>query len=447
MAFKPASKLQSKLRMAIAGPSGSGKTPCSLTLATELSKLLNCKIAVIDTETGSASKYSDRFQFDVEELTKDQSPRKYIEAIAEAERQNYGVLVIDSLSHAWAGREGSLEKVDRISAQSKSRNSFEAWRHVTPDHNRLVAAILSCNMHVIATMRVKTEFVVERDEKTGKSIPRKIGLAPIMRDGIEYEFDVSGDLDASHYYYVTKTRCWSLADKVIEKPGAETAQELYTWLTAGAAPPPPTVDLERRLDEDESRRAYQEKVERDRAQGKQGKARQADQQQQRRQAPPAAASQKQQPAPQRVAWQCEKLLPEAELIKIFQEWQNLTKMPKQQVYANLIYPLGIQDHRALPATRIPDLIKQIAGSYQVLNIAPGVTFNIWRDRLLPRPPAEPHVEPVPGAVEAQDAATEAAEAAPADTEEVNPPGKGDAFEGPDEPAGGERPDETESVMF
>ena len=62
--FAKATKEQAKLRLAIFGPSGSGKTFTSLRLATGIGG----KIAFIDTERGSASKYSDRFEFDVLEL-------------------------------------------------------------------------------------------------------------------------------------------------------------------------------------------------------------------------------------------------------------------------------------------------------------------------------------------------------------------------------------------
>src|SRR5690606_34635021 len=105
--FKKATKSQAKLRMAITGPSGSGKTYTALSVGTPLGR-----IAVIDTERGSASKYADLFDFDVLELT-EYNPRNYIEAIRAACAGGYDVLIIDSLSHAWSGQGGVLELVDR----------------------------------------------------------------------------------------------------------------------------------------------------------------------------------------------------------------------------------------------------------------------------------------------------------------------------------------------
>jgi hypothetical protein len=225
MKFEKATKKEAKARVALCGPPGSGKTYTGLSIAQGLGK----KIAVIDTERKSASKYSDLFEFDVLEL-ETFSPDTYVEAIQTAEAAGYDVLLIDSLSHAWIGKDGALEQVDK--AKGDRGNSFNAWRNITPMHNRLVEAMLRCKSHLIVTMRVKTEYVVEVNDK-GKSVPRKVGLAPVQRDGLEYEFDVVGDLDNKNYLTITKSRCPSLTDRVKEKPGAELGQELLAWLSDG----------------------------------------------------------------------------------------------------------------------------------------------------------------------------------------------------------------------
>jgi hypothetical protein len=227
--FSTASKKQSRLRLALVGPSGSGKTYTALTLATNLGH----KVAVIDTERGSASKYADLFKFDVLELDTF-SPDTYVEAIHAAERAGYDVLVIDSLSHAWMGKDGALEQVDRVAKRNQSGNNFMAWRDVTPMHNALVDAMLQSNCHIIGTMRAKTEYVIEENEK-GKKVPRKIGMAPVQRDGLEYEFDVVADMDIDNNLIVTKTRCPALAGQAIRKPGKPLADTLKAWLTDGVA--------------------------------------------------------------------------------------------------------------------------------------------------------------------------------------------------------------------
>lgn len=232
MAFKKATKAQLKLRLALSGPAGSGKTYTALTLATALAD--GRPVAVIDTERGSASKYADLFAFDVLEL-ESFHPQKYVEAINEAVAAGYAVIVIDSLSHAWSGKGGILEIVQR------KGNSFQAWGEVKPIEAALIEAVTGARIHVIATMRSKTEYVVEKDERTGKSAPRKVGMAPVQRDGMEYEFDVFGELDQENTLTIQKTRCPALAGALISKPGKSLAATLGAWLS-GASTTPATAE-------------------------------------------------------------------------------------------------------------------------------------------------------------------------------------------------------------
>lgn len=232
--FAKATKKKSKARVALVGPSGSGKTYTALVMARGLAGP-DGRIAVIDTERGSASKYAgDVENFDALDLDH-HAPAEYVEAIKDAAREGYDVLVIDSLSHAWNGRGGALEMVDNAAKRTQG-NSFAGWRDVTPQHNALVDAILAFPGHVIVTMRAKTEYVMEAD-KRGKMTPRKVGMAPIQRDGVEYEFDVVGDMDFDHNLVISKSRCSALADAVIAKPTMEVAETLRAWLSDGVEAP------------------------------------------------------------------------------------------------------------------------------------------------------------------------------------------------------------------
>ena len=230
MTFKKATKEKSKLRLALIGPTGSGKTYSALAIAEGLGD----RVAVIDTERGSASKYAGIFNFDVLEL-ETFSVENYMAAIAEAVKAKYDVLVIDSLSHAWAGKDGILEFIDKKSAANPGGSSFMNWRSATPLHNKFVDSILAAPLHVIATMRSKTEWVVEKDDR-GKSTPRKVGLAPVQRDGVEYEFDVIGDMTPEHRLVVSKSRIPGLADDVLDKPGRALGERLRAWLEEGNTP-------------------------------------------------------------------------------------------------------------------------------------------------------------------------------------------------------------------
>ena len=188
--FTKATKKKLKLRLALCGPTGSGKTYTALRMARELAK--GGVVAVIDTEHSSASLYADDFDFVAGELNH-HSPRSYCNAINAAAEAGVAVLIIDSLTHAWTGNEGALELVDQAAARNRG-NSYVAWRDVTPMHNELVNAILSFPGHIICTMRSKMEYVQEKDSR-GKTVIRKVGMAPIQRAGMEYEFTVVADID------------------------------------------------------------------------------------------------------------------------------------------------------------------------------------------------------------------------------------------------------------
>jgi hypothetical protein len=228
--FRKAERKQAKLRLCLAGPSGSGKTYSSIQIA----RGLGGKIAMIDTEHGSGELYAHLTDYDIVTLDAPYSPERYIECIKAAEKAGYTVLIIDSLTHAWSGEGGILEMVDKVSKASRTGNSYTAWRDVTPWHNKLVEAILTSNLHIITTMRTKTEYVVETNEK-GKTTPRKVGMAPVQRDGMEYEFTAVLDLSLDgHFYSASKDRT-GLFDGKPDLPSEKTGRILLEWLNSGKA--------------------------------------------------------------------------------------------------------------------------------------------------------------------------------------------------------------------
>lgn len=245
MSFKKAVKEQAKLRLAIDGLAGSGKTFSTLSIAKWIARYIResqqgeGRIALIDSERGSASLYADEFDFDVTELDSF-SPLAYVDKIKEAEEAGYDIIIADSISHAWAGKGGALDQKDQ--AADRGGNSWTAWRSVTPKHNALVDAMLQCKAHFMATMRVKMEYVQERDEKSGKTEIKKVGLASIQREGMEYEFTLVGDIDHSHTLKISKTRVRGIdIGDQFEKPGETFAKKIYSWLMSGAVPRPREV--------------------------------------------------------------------------------------------------------------------------------------------------------------------------------------------------------------
>jgi hypothetical protein len=223
--FRKAERKKAKLRLGILGPSGSGKTYSAILIT----KGLGGKVALIDTEHGSGELYSHLMDYDVATLTPPFSPDKYVQLIHGAEQAGYDTLIIDSLSHAWSGDGGVLDMHDKATAAT--RNSFTAWREVTPQHNAFVDAILQSPLHIIATMRTKTAYEVTQDN--GKTKVVKVGLAPIQRDGMEYEFTAVFDLSIDGHIATASKDRTTLFDGRHFKPSVDTGIELLEWLEAG----------------------------------------------------------------------------------------------------------------------------------------------------------------------------------------------------------------------
>ncbi len=231
MSFQKATRQQAKLRLALAGPSGSGKTYSALLVARGL--VPGGRIALLDTERGSGALYADLADYDVATLAPPYGPERYIALIREAERQGYDLLIIDSLSHAWTGQGGVLDLHEKAATAARG-NTWAAWREVTPAHNALVEAMLGANLHLIATLRTKTAYEVT--EENGKKKPVKVGLAPVQREGIEYEFTLVFDLTVEgHVATAAKDRTTLFGGQHFT-PSVDTGATLRAWLEGGVDP-------------------------------------------------------------------------------------------------------------------------------------------------------------------------------------------------------------------
>ena len=224
--FRKAERRKAKLRLAITGPAGSGKTYGALLVA----QGLGGKIAMIDTENGSGDLYSAVCDYDILNINAPFDPRKYIQAIHDAENESYDVLIIDSLSHCWISEGGLLDIKEQLAASGKY-NSFSAWSKVTPLQNKLIEAMLTSKCHIIATMRSRTDYVQVVNDK-GRTEIRKVGLAPVQRDGMDYEFSLVFDLNNEHTVTVSKDRT-SLFDGQSFTLSPDVGSKLLDWLNSG----------------------------------------------------------------------------------------------------------------------------------------------------------------------------------------------------------------------
>lgn len=227
MQIKKATRKKQKARIGLFGPSGSGKTYSALLLASAITSF--DKICVIDTERGSASLYNHLGDFNVLDLYPPFTPERYIEAINTAVKAGMEVIIIDSITHEWAGAGGILEIVDN----SVGSNKFTSgWKDATPRHNAFIDAILGVNAHVICCGRTHQAYELVENEK-GKKVPQKIGLKAVTREGFDYEMTLCFDIDIKHYASSSKDRTQLFDKKPSFLLGKETGEKILDWLNEG----------------------------------------------------------------------------------------------------------------------------------------------------------------------------------------------------------------------
>lgn len=216
------------LRMALSGPPGCGKTYSALAVARALVGQ-DALVALIDTERGSSRRYlrpRGPFTFAPVDL-EDYHPRRYMDLLRGAADAGAAAVVVDSLTHAWDGKGGVLELVD-----AQGGDGRKAWAKIKPLERDLIAMLLDFPGHVFVTLRTKNAYEEVENERTGRKQQKKVGLAAVQREGIEFEFDVVLRLQGGRAY-VEKTRCPALDDQTFDRPGENVAKLLRPWLAGG----------------------------------------------------------------------------------------------------------------------------------------------------------------------------------------------------------------------
>jgi len=224
MNLRQSERKQAKIKLAIQGCAGSGKTYSSLLLAYGITNNWS-KIAVIDSENGSADLYAHLGAYNVLNLNNNYSPENYIEAIAICEKAGIEVIIIDSLSQSW---DFLLQCHTEMVG-----NSFTNWGKITPRQNAFIQRILQSNCHVICTMRTKQDYVLS--EKNGKMVPEKVGLKAIMREGVDYEFTIVFDIDMKHIANASKDRTGLFMGKPEFTISSVTGKRILDWCNSGVS--------------------------------------------------------------------------------------------------------------------------------------------------------------------------------------------------------------------
>src|SRR5690554_4165693 len=227
MKLRQSERRKAKIKMALQGASGTGKTMSSLLLAQGLTNGNFSKVAIIDTENGSADLYAHLGNYNVLSLQPPYTPENYIKAIEVCEQAGMEVIIIDSISHAWD---------ELLDFHSKlAGNSFTNWAKVTPRQKAFTDKILQCNAHVIATMRTKQDYVL--NQKDGKYIPEKVGLKAVQKDGLDYEFTLVFDVDIKHFAVSSKDRTGLFMSKPEFIINSGTGKKILDWCNSGSEIP------------------------------------------------------------------------------------------------------------------------------------------------------------------------------------------------------------------
>lgn len=230
MELLKAERKQAKIKMGLMGPAGSGKTYSSILLAYGLIGDFS-KIAIVDSERGSANLYSHLGSYYVLELNDPFTPEKFIDAINLCQNSGIECIILDSISSEWSGKGGILEIHEKTTSAMKIPNSFTAWASVTPRHQAFIDAILQSKCHIIATLRTKTEYLIT--ERNGRNTIQKCGMAAIQRDGFEYEVSISLDIDDEHMAMSSKDRTGLFADKGKFRITPDTGKLILNFCNAG----------------------------------------------------------------------------------------------------------------------------------------------------------------------------------------------------------------------
>lgn len=224
MILRQSERKRAKIKMALQGSAGSGKTYSSLLLAQGLTNGDLSKVAIIDTENGSADLYAHLGNYNVLSMTPPFTPEKYIEAIDVCEKAGMEVIIIDSISHCWD---------ELLDFHSKlAGNSFTNWSKVTPRQKAFTDKILQSNAHIIATMRTKQDYVL--NQKDGKFVPEKVGLKAVQKDGLDYEFTLVFDVDIKHFATSSKDRTGLFMGKPEFVINQGTGKRILDWCNTGS---------------------------------------------------------------------------------------------------------------------------------------------------------------------------------------------------------------------
>ena len=229
--FQKAKRERVWLKVLLSGASGCGKSYSALRLAKGIADKCDSEIAYIGTEGSRNKYYADKFDYDLLELEEPFECEKYMDAIDEAVKAGYKVLVIDSMTHEWKWLNDVHDKMPG--------NSFTNWGKLKPRHHKFMDKVLNSPIHVIATARGKDDWVLE--EKNGKQVPKKVGMGQQQDKDISYEYTVSLMIAQDTHVACADKDNTQLFDGRYEVLTENDGERLYEWANKGDVPAPKPV--------------------------------------------------------------------------------------------------------------------------------------------------------------------------------------------------------------
>ena len=266
---KKATRENIYVKLALMGPSGSGKTYSSLRLATgmldvmrESGEIGNGKIVLANTEASRGKYYASEFEYDIVDLTAPYTPEMFVDLIDWAVKENYPILIIDTSSKEWEGKGGCLD------IHQAAGGTYQAWGKVTPRHDKFIEKIADSPIHIVATMRGKDQYEINKDDD-GRLGVKKLGVGAKQREGFEYEFTVTFLLDQSTNMADCKKDNTHLFEDDLEYQLSENhGRQLAEWANSGEGYTPPVRN--RKTEQDMIKEIQQQVV--DKAKGLGGRS-------------------------------------------------------------------------------------------------------------------------------------------------------------------------------
>jgi hypothetical protein len=250
--FRPAVRSNVGLLIGLAGASGSGKTYTAMRLAHGIAG--DKPFAVIDTEAGRATHYADMFRFDHADLAPPFRPDAYADAIIAADKAGYPVIVLDSMSHVWAGDGGVLDwqedELQRMAGDDYGKREsckMAAWIKPKVSHKHMVQKLLQVRAHLILCFRAEPKVEMVKDQR-GKwaIVPKQSqtgldGWIPICEKNLPFELTASFLLtaDAPGVPKPIKLQEQHKALFPLDKPiTEESGRRIAEWAAGGAKSQP-----------------------------------------------------------------------------------------------------------------------------------------------------------------------------------------------------------------